>query len=458
MVIKDLARWAHEVKGAVLGPEDERFGNAGKPWNLTVPQRPGAVVVAADVDDVVATVRFAAEQGIQVAPQGTGHGAIDSTDGAILLRTGGLNEISVDPARRRARVGAGARWRDLQEACTPHGLSGLATNVPSAGVTGYTLGGGLGLLARRHGLAAHGLVSAELVTGDGELLRVDAEHHADLWWALRGGGTPPGVVTELEIELAEAPELFAGDLIWPADAAVDLFGAYRSWSSTLPEELTTAIGVHQFPPLPSVPEPIRGQRAVTLTVCFLGTADAARRLLQPMLEVAQPMLDSTRPRTPDDLDLAGVPADGAPVVIRTEILGDLPESALAAVTDLGPQGSPLSVVEFRRLGGALARPADAPAALDRIEGEYFLESVGLIFRPEDVAVLAEEQGRVLAALEPAATGRTLRTFAGAEDRAVDRFFAPDVAARLGGIARRYDPGAVVHDPLDLRSVGADRPA
>ncbi|WP_432845918.1 FAD-binding oxidoreductase [Amycolatopsis sp. CA-161197] len=456
MVIRDLAQWAQNLQGAVIGTDDERFERAGKPWNLTVEQRPAAVVAATGVEDVVATVKFAAEHGIRVAPQGTGHGAIDSYDGALLLRTGELNAIAIDPARRRARVGSGVRWQDLQQACTPHGLSGLATNVPSAGVTGYTLGGGLGLFARRHGLAAHGVVSAELVTGEGQRLRVEAEHHADLWWALRGGGTPPGIVTELEIELAPVPELFAGDLIWPVDAALDLFAAYRTWSSTLPEEMTTAIGVHQFPPLPSVPEPIRGQRAVTLTVCHLGTADEARRLLLPMLEVAQPMLDSTRPRTPDDLDLAGVPVDGAPVVIRTEILDDLPESALSAVTDLGPQGSPLSVVEFRRLGGALNRPAEAPAALDRVEGEYFLESVGLIFRPEDVAALAEEQGRVLDALKPAATGRTFRTFASADDRAVDRFFAPDVAARLGGIARHYDPGAVIHDPLGLRSIGDPR--
>ncbi|MEU3623039.1 hypothetical protein BS329_20805 [Amycolatopsis coloradensis] len=446
MVLNELARWRETVQGAVIEPGDQRFASATRPWSLTVEQRPVAVVVAADVEDVAATVGFAARQGRQVAVQATGHGAIDSLDGAILLRTGALRGVTVDPSRRRARLGPGVSWRDVQRACAPHGLSGLTGTAPGVGATGYTLTGGLGLLARRHGLAAHRLMAAELVTGDGRRLSVDRDRYPDLWCALRGGGTPPGVVTEIEIELVPAPVLCAGQLIWSAESAPELFGAFRSWTSTLPDEMTTTLGVQQVPSLPSVPEPLRGRRVVTLTVAHLGEEEETRRLLRPLLDLAQPLSDTLVPRKPDDLDVAGVPTDPAPTRARTELLTDLPDAALDVLTDLGPDAGPLMLTEIRHLGGALTRSAATSTPMNRVEGEFLLETVGLLFREEDFGALAIEQARIHDAVRQVATGRTLRSFANAGDRDAERFFSTEALALLNDVARRYDPGAVIHNP------------
>jgi len=311
------------VQGPVIAPGDERYEQARRPWNAAVDQRPDAVVVATDVDDIVSTVALAADRKVSVAVQVTGHGAATSLAGTVLLSTGGLRELSIDPVRRTARVGPGVLWQELQQACAPHGLSGLAGTAPRVGVIGYTISGGLGLMARRHGLAAHRVLAAELVTGDGQHLRVDHDHHPDLWWALRGGGTPPGVVTALEIGLVPVPQLCAGQLTWPADVAQELVAAYRSWTTTVPDELTSMLAIRELPPLPQVPEPLRGQRVVTLTVAHLGAEDEVRRLARPLTDLAHPVLDTVTARLPDDLDVAGVPAEPVPTRTRTELLTDL---------------------------------------------------------------------------------------------------------------------------------------
>jgi hypothetical protein len=445
------ARWRDTIHGAVIEPGDERFEGASRPWNLTVAQRPAVVVVAEDVEDVVAAVGLAAQQGRSVAVQSTGHGASDSLEGAVLLRTGGLRGVAVDAARRRARVAPGAVWREVQQACSPHGLSGLLGTAPGVGATGYTLGGGVGLLGRAHGPAAHRLVAAEIVTGDGHRRRVDEEHDPDLLWALRGGGTPPGVVTQLEIELVAVPVLSAGQFIWPVEAAPDLFGAFRAWTATVPEELTSILGVRQIPPFPHIPEPLRGRRVVALTAAYLGSEAEARELLRPLTDLTRPLSDTFGPRAVDDLDVAGVPADPEPAYTGTELLTDLPDAALPTLVDLGAQPGPLMMIELRHLGGALARSAQRPAALERVEGEFMLEMLGIVLGEGDPGVIREEQERVRAAVADVSTGRTLRTFAQRDDRAPQRFFAPDVVARLADVARRYDPDAVVHDPIGVRT-------
>lgn len=445
------------MQGPVIAPGDERYEQARRPWNAAVDQRPDAVVVATDVDDIVSTVALAADRKVSVAVQVTGHGAATSLAGTVLLSTGGLRELSIDPVRRTARVGPGVLWQELQQACAPHGLSGLAGTAPRVGVIGYTISGGLGLMARRHGLAAHRVLAAELVTGDGQHLRVDHDHHPDLWWALRGGGTPPGVVTALEIGLVPVPQLCAGQLTWPADVAQELVAAYRSWTTTVPDELTSMLAIRELPPLPQVPEPLRGQRVVTLTVAHLGAEDEVRRLARPLTDLAHPVLDTVTARLPDDLDVAGVPAEPVPTRTRTELLTDLSEQVLPDLFDLGPPGSPLMMVELRHLGGALTTPPQDPSAVGGLDADFLVETLGMVFGPDSHAPMAAEEARVRAAAGSAATGRTLRSFLTAGDTAPERFFDEDTAARLAGIAESYDPAGVMHDPTGNRSRAAGAP-
>jgi len=459
MATPGLSRLRDGVHGAVIGPADERWDRARQAWNLAVDQRPAAVVVAADVDDVTTTVRFAAEAGLQVAPQATGHGAGDSLDGVLLLRTAALQHLHLDTHQRTARVGPGVLWRQLHERSSPHGLCGLVGTGPGLGVTGYTLGGGVGLLARRYGLAAHRVRAAELVTADAAVLQVDPAHHPDLFWALRGGGGTAGVVTALEVDLVATPELVAGQLIWPADAARDVLGTYRRWTQTVPDELTSLATVLAVPPLPHVPEPLRGRTVITLTVCHLGGEAQARALLAPFTDLATPLLDTLGPTTPAGLDIAGIPPDPLPSRLRTELLTDLPDQAIDALLALGPgpgSDSPLILTELRHLGGALARPEPEHGAAGTLDAPFLLEALGPAPTPDRGDAVAAQLDRVRNAVDAWRTGRTLRNFATLGDRDPHRFFDPDTLTRLADITRRYDPDQVIRDPLAPARAGPVR--
>src|SRR5215469_2185639 len=204
------------IAGRVFVPGEAGYDQVRRAWNLAVDQRPDVVVEAGSAADVARAVRFARADGMRIAPQGTGHGAgpLEPLDGAMLLRMTRLRTVHIDPAARTARAEAGAVWPDVTVPAAQHGLAALAGSSTTVGVTGYTLGGGLGWLARRYGLAANSVTAAELVTPDGDLVRADADHEPDLFWAVRGGGGI-GVVTALEMRLYPVGDLYAGSLFFP---------------------------------------------------------------------------------------------------------------------------------------------------------------------------------------------------------------------------------------------------
>src|SRR5215467_7640256 len=199
IVSRHLEALRAAVTGDVFVPGEDGYDQARQAWNLAVDERPAVVVTAGSAADVVHAVRFARAQGMRIAPQGTGHGAepLEPLEGAMLLRTSRMRSVQIDPAARTARAEAGALWQDVTVPAGEHGLAALAGSSPNVGVTGYTLGGGLGWLARRYGLAANSVTAAELVTPDGHLVHADADHQPDLFWAVRGGGGSVGVVTAL---------------------------------------------------------------------------------------------------------------------------------------------------------------------------------------------------------------------------------------------------------------------
>ena len=244
-----------QIKGGVVTREDPVWDDARQAWNLVADQRPSLVVRPTNGDDVAATVRFAAASGLRVAPQCFGHGAVSlgDLDGTILLRTIGMTGVSIDPERRTASVRAGAAWRDVIGPAAEHGLVGLHGMAGGVGVIGYALGGGIGWLSRLHGLASTHINSLEVVTADGEQRHVDADNEPELFWALRGGGGGPAVVTSMEIALFELREAFAGALMWPLDAAGEIVHAFREWTPTAPDEVTPTLRLLRFPPLPSSP-------------------------------------------------------------------------------------------------------------------------------------------------------------------------------------------------------------
>jgi len=227
----DVEALRSRMEGTVAAPGDQAYDEVRQAWNLAVDQRPALVAVPATVDEVVEVVNFARERGLRVAAQGTGHAASAlaqaSLHDTILVKTHRMRVVEVDPDSRRVQAQAGALWADVVGPASEHGLAALAGSSPDVGVTGYTLGGGVSSLSRRHGLAAQSVQAAEVVTADGRLLRADAGHEPELFWALRGGGGSFAAATVLEIRLIPFRQATAGLLFFPLDRAAEVAGLGR---------------------------------------------------------------------------------------------------------------------------------------------------------------------------------------------------------------------------------------
>src|SRR5215831_17026121 len=375
----DLDALRAAIAGPVFVPGKAGYGQARQAWNLAVDQRPSLVVVAGSVADVVQAVRYARAHGMRIAPQGTGHGAapLEPLDGAMLLRTTPMRKVEIDPATRNARAEAGAVWRDVVVPAAEHGLAGLAGSSPNVGVTGYTLGGGLGWLARRHGLAANSVTAAELVTPDGDLARADVDNEPDLLWAVRGGGGV-GVVTALEMRLYPVRELYAGDLFFPIQRAAEVLHAWREWTASAPDDVTSIGHLLRLPPLPEVPEPLRGRAFAIVEAAYLGDAGTGAELIGPLRRLG-PELDTFAMIPASALGQLNMdPSQPVPGEGDGAFLADFPAAAIdALVAVAGPAAkTPPDSVEVRHLGGALARPVPGGGAQPSIDASYLLYAAG----------------------------------------------------------------------------------
>src|SRR4051794_36723947 len=338
----DVGTLRARLDGAVYGPADAGWDQARRAWNLAVDQRPAAVAFPVTDADVVAAVEFAAERGLRIAPQGTGHGAAalaPDLEGAILLSTARMRGVRIDPRARRARVRAGAQWGDVSLPASAYGLAPLAGSSADVGVVGYTLGGGLSWLARKHGLACNSIVSLEVATAGRGLVKVDAEHERDLFWALRGGGGSFGVVTAMELELYAVDDLYAGAMLWPWERAGEIFDAYRAWAQTVPDEVTSLCRLLQAPDLPDVPAPLRGRRFVVFEAAVSGHEPYRRDIVEPMRAFG-PELDMFAVMPPAGLvEIHGDPKHPVPAMGNGRLLSNVGDAALDALLEAAGPGS-----------------------------------------------------------------------------------------------------------------------
>jgi len=402
------------IAGRVFVPGEAGYDQARRAWNLAVDQRPAVVVEAGSAADVARAVRFARAHGMRIAPQGTGHGAgpLEPLVGAMLLRTTRLRTVRIDPAARTARAEAGAVWQDVTVPAAQHGLAALAGSSTTVGVTGYTLGGGLGWLARRYGLAANSVTAAELVTPGGDLIRADADHQSDLFWAVRGGGGI-GVVTALEMRLYPVGELYAGSLFFPIARAAEVLHAWRAWTGTVPDEVTSQGRLVRLPPAPQLPEPLRGRAFVKVEAAYLGDAGTGAELTGPLRRLG-PELDTFAAIPPPALaQLHMDPGQPVPFQGAGPFLSDFPAAAIDALAGLaGPDADTLlASVEVGHLGGALARPAPGGGAQPSIDANYLLTAVAAIPAPGLAAAARAQAHAVKDALGPWHAGYDYYNFA-----------------------------------------------
>ncbi|MDV2476349.1 FAD-binding oxidoreductase [Rhodococcus zopfii] len=261
---------AARIEGALILPADDEFVHAAQAWNLAVPQHPCAVLHARTAADVVHAVRFAIDHSLPVSAQPGGHGATTATDGSLLIRTAALDDIWIDADARVARVGAGVKWGQLQSALDGTGLTGLVGSSPDVTVVGFCLSGGLSWFGRAHGTGAATIRAVELVDATGAHRWVDDSTDASLMWALRGGGGEFGIVTAMEIALVPAPELTGGRLLFPVEDAPRVWRAFAEVTTVAPRELTLFASVLHFPPIPELPEEIRGRSFCAVDAVLLG--------------------------------------------------------------------------------------------------------------------------------------------------------------------------------------------
>ena len=267
-----LSTDAIRLHGDYITRDDAGYDEARQAWNLAVDQRPAAVALPQTANDVAAIVRHARANGLRVAAQGTGHNShplAHELDDTVLVKTHRMRDVEIGPVTCRARVGAGALWIDVTVPAGEHNLAPLAGSSPDVGVVGYSLGGGISWLGRRYGLSANSVLAVELVDADGEHVRASADENPELFWALRGGGGSFGVVTAMEIALYPADELYAGWLIFPIERAAEVLPAWREWVRDVPDEVTSVGRFLQVPPLPEIPEPVRGRRLVVVEATML---------------------------------------------------------------------------------------------------------------------------------------------------------------------------------------------
>jgi FAD/FMN-containing dehydrogenase len=435
--------FAPALAGKIVTPEHARFDEARRAWNLAVDQEPAAVVFPESAPDVAAAVRLAGEAGQRIAAQGTGHGAatLGPLGDTILVKTERMRDLSVDPVERIARAEAGVLSLELVRAAAQHGLAWLGGPSRDVGVVGYTLGGGLSFFGRKHGLAANSVRAIELVTADGSLVRADRDHEPDLFWALRGGGGSFGVVTAIELELVPLTHAHTGILWYPIDRAGEVLHAWAQLThADPPDELTTAGRFLNLPPIPEIPEALRGNSFVVVEAVHLGDPATADELLAP-LRALGPVNDTIQTVPAAALlDLFLEPEHPVPAVGDGLTLAELPPAAIDALIDTAGADAavPLTSLEIRHLEGELARNRPGNGALSSVQAKYLIFAAAMAPTPELQDLMHGQVATVKQAMAPWAARHTLLNPAGTHTP-MHAFWPAPAYERLRAVKATVDP-------------------
>jgi hypothetical protein len=431
------------VAGTVVDPQDPSYQALVTPWNLAIEMHPAAVVAVRNASDVVETIRFARAHGMTVGVQATGHGAVTTLAGHLLIVTHDLDELAIHAEEHWARAGAGVKWARVIEAAAPHGLAPLNGSSSDVGVVGYTTGGGVGPMARTFGLAADRVRAFEIVTGDGVLRRVTPDLHPDLFFALRGGKGTGGIVTAVEFDLLPLPTFYGGAIYFDGQDIPAVIDRWRAWSATLPEEATTSFVLLQLPDGPGFPPPLAGRMSIGVRLLWVGDAAEGARLLNEMRAVAPVILDDAAVKPYAAVDSVHAdPVDPMPVVDRGMLLTDLDDETVRRLLDVAglDSGSPQVIVEIRQLGGAYARAAQHDSAFDHRSAGYSVLVVGMAPDPR----VAPHVHELFTALAEWDTGGIWPNFAPPHDAlTAQRAYSAATLARLADVAHRYDPDGVL---------------
>ena len=440
---EQLQALREHLLGDLVTADHDRYDALRHVQEFTVDRRPLAIVHAADEQDVAAAVRFARQRGHPLAVRSGGHSLarLSMIDDAIVVDLSGMKRVVIDPATRTAHVQAGATSGDVAGPANQFGLALSTGDTSTVGMGGLTTGGGIGFMVRKYGLAIDNLLSARVVTADGEIVTASASQHPDLFWAIRGGGGNVGIITEFEYRLAPVGQILGGELLLPASREV--IRQYLEYSTSAPDDLTTIANLMHAPPAPHVPSERVGEVVLSILACWTGSVEAGERALAPLRALATPIADTVAPIPyPRIYDCTAHQEVRHGWSIRSMFADELSDATLdAALAAIARSTSPYSLVQFRSLGGAMRRVGCEETAFAHRDRRYFVAVIGVWLDPAEDATVHQAWTRNLwQQVRHEGSGVYVNFLEENEEpqRIYDAYPAATYA-RLAAIKRRYDP-------------------
>ena len=446
-----IGQLRESFRGQILTPDSEGYDDAARVWNGAYDgRRPAVIVSCTGAADVIAAVGFARANRLEIAVRGGGHSiaGFSTGDGVLVIDLSPMNGVRVDTAARWATVGGGAVWADVDHETLAHGLATTGGLISSTGVAGFTLGGGIGWLMRKYGLAADNLIGADVVTADGRLVHASADENADLFWGLRGGGGNFGIVTSFELALhAVGPEIYAGPIFFPGDAAGDLLRFYREWVKDAPDAITTAISLATAPPLPVIPEEWHGKKVAILIAVTSGPVEDGEALVRDLRSVAEPIADLCGPMPYTFIQSLLDPLwpKGINAYFKGTHLAGLSDETIDSFVELHRDTpGPACEIHVHQMGGAVGRVGAGETAYPERSMAYVLNAVTGTPDPDELGANAEWARAVVASASADQTGRGYVNFVSEAAGGAESLYGEQTYARLVALKERYDPTNVFH--------------
>jgi FAD/FMN-containing dehydrogenase len=436
-----------ELRGQLAGPlltaGSDAYNEARRTIYINLDRYPLAIVQAANAQDVAAAVNFARSGALPLAVRSGGHSLahLSVIDGALVVDLSTMKRVEIDPEARIGRVQAGATSGDLAGPANALGLALTTGDTHSVGMGGLVTGGGIGFMVRKYGLAIDNLLEAQVVTASGEIVTASETEHADLFWAIRGGGGNVGIVTEFTFRLAPVSEVLGGALVLPATREV--IRGYLDCSASAPDDLTTIANVMYAPPAPFIPEERMGELVLVIFLVWTGSLEDGQRAVAPLRALAEPVADAVSPMPyPVIYNFTAFAAEPHAASIRMMFADDLSDAAIDASLDaMKHASSPFALIQFRGLGGALARVGQDATAFAHRDRRYFVAIINVWLDAAEDAATHEAWTRSLwSILRPEGSGVYVNFL---ENEGVDRIreaYPEATYDRLAEIKRRYDPG------------------
>ena len=439
------------LRGRLSRPTDPAFAEDHLIWNAAQQGRPRAIVRAADAGDVATAVGFARRNDLEIAVRSGGHSLAGhgSGDGVLAIDMRDMRGLHVDLATGIVWAGAGLTAGEVTAALAEHGMAVPFGDTGTVGIAGLTLGGGIGWLARKYGLAIDSLVAVEIVTADGRVLTVSADEHPDLFWALRGGGGNFGIVTRFCYRLSPVGQVLGGAIFLPATR--DVLRSYGPLAMSAPEELTTIGFLMPIPPAPFVPAEHHGRMSLVLMFVYAGDPAAGQAAIAPFTTVAEPYAVAAMPMPyPGIYEFTKEGGERAPSTTRSVFLDTLDDpsvDAIVAALETAPEGS---MIQLRAFGGAMGRVAPEATAFAHRSAAAQVTIISGLPAPEAEPTVTAWNRELFAALEPFASGVYVNFLEDEGDDRVRAAYPGPTYDRLAQIKRRYDPSNVFHRNQNVR--------